>query len=272
MQLIYFLLFSLSEISQEEHIIKRGIKREKPDSPGERYEYEPVPKCPSAQTREDRVLAPKANSEPILSSHRSNLDINTTDYNMLLLRQGIESFNRNRNASSKTGSSPIEVLIKIFPTLRRYILELILKGCDNDIVQAIECILATNNQSPSQLQTEVGIPRGQEVPIHYQVTRQQGFPIADTMTTSTTFPNMDFLARSRGLARAQIYGPASRFSSVVTKCTPPLIPTMQFDRMRQNCSSPEARQCLKCGCGTGNGEAVCCSSTETVRHYQPNWI
>lgn len=211
------------------------------------------------------MVAPKANSEPILSSHRTD----GIDYNMLL-RHGIETFNR-RNASPKI-SSPIEVLMKIFPTLRRYILELILRGCDNDIVQAIECILATNNQSPSQLQAEVGIPRGQEVPIHYQVTRPQGLPIADTMTTSTTFPNIDFLARSRGLARAQIYGPASRFSSVMTKCTPPHIPTMQFDRVRQNCTSPESRQCLKCGCGTINGDAVCCSSTETVRRYQPNWI
>lgn len=261
--------------------MKIGIKRENPDDP-DQDEYEPPQKFPSNQSKEDRVLAPKANSEPILSSRRSNLPnglpnglINGIDYNVLLLKHGIDSLNR-RNALA-IPPSPIEVMMKIFPSLRRYILELILKGCDNDIVQAIECILATSNQSSSQHRKEPTIPRDQEVlPVHYQVTRQQVIPPMDTMTTVSTLPNMDILSRSRGLARAQIYGPSSRFPSMVTKSTfstPLHIPTLQFDRVRQNCTSPGSKQCVKCSCGPRHGEVVGCKTTDTgVRHYQPSWI
>lgn len=269
----FILFYILSTEKYQDTNKKIGIKREYPEDPDnseqdDLTEGEVTTKRQKIESKEEKI-APKANSEPILSSHTMrNGTANGVDYNMLLLRHGIDSFNR-RNAVHNP-QSPIEVLVKIFPTLRRYILELILKGCDNDIVNAIECILATNHQSP-QHRNETQVSRAQEVPFHYQVPRQQIIPPNDTMATTSTYPNMDIISRPRGLARAHMYGPASRFSSVITKCTfstPPHIPTLPFDRVRKNCTSPENRSCLKCG----NGEAVCCSSAEPVRHYKQSWI
>jgi len=174
-----------------------------------------------------------------IAARGRNINHHGIDYALLL----------RRNAPLKPPPGPIEVLVKIFPTLRRYILELILKGCDNDIVNAIECILATNHQSPSQHQNETPASRAQQVPIHYQVTKQQAMPPTDTMATISTFPNMDIFSRSRGLAHAQIYAPG--YSSVATRCTfssASQIPTLQFNRIRQTSASPETC-CLKCSLG-----------------------
>ena len=42
---------------------------------------------------------------------------------------------------------PIELLSKVFPFHKENVLELVLKGCSGDVVQAIECILAGKNRS-----------------------------------------------------------------------------------------------------------------------------
>ena len=47
----------------------------------------------------------------------------------------------------------LELLSRLYPEQKRGVLELILKGCNNDIVQAIECILPSHERAIQQLST-----------------------------------------------------------------------------------------------------------------------
>lgn len=47
----------------------------------------------------------------------------------------------------------LELLCRLYPEQKRGVLELILKGCNNDIIQAIECILPSHERAIQQLST-----------------------------------------------------------------------------------------------------------------------
>ena len=48
---------------------------------------------------------------------------------------------------------PLELLIRLFPTQRRGVLELILKGCHGELLRAIECILPSHERALASLKT-----------------------------------------------------------------------------------------------------------------------
>lgn len=50
----------------------------------------------------------------------------------------------------------LELLCRLYPEQKRAVLDLILKGCNNDIVQAIECILPSHERAIQQLSTLPG--------------------------------------------------------------------------------------------------------------------
>ena len=65
------------------------------------------------------------------------------DYTVKLLQKSLgESALKRRKPPG-----PVEVLSKVFPSHKETVLELVLKGCSGDIVQAIECILAGKSHS-----------------------------------------------------------------------------------------------------------------------------
>ncbi|CAG5128682.1 unnamed protein product [Candidula unifasciata] len=59
------------------------------------------------------------------------------------------------SASSSSKRSPLNMLCRVFPHMKRGVLQLILQGCNNDMVQAIEQVLNNHNSSSisSDLQT-----------------------------------------------------------------------------------------------------------------------
>ena len=67
-----------------------------------------------------------------------------------------------QGANQTTGRIPLmELLLRLFPSQKRSVLELILKGCHGNVLQAIECILPSHEKA-------VAAQRGLEPPIlHY---------------------------------------------------------------------------------------------------------
>ena len=65
------------------------------------------------------------------------------DYTVKLLQKSLGESALKRRKPPR----PVEVLSKVFPSHKENVLELVLKGCSGDIVQAIECILAGKSHS-----------------------------------------------------------------------------------------------------------------------------
>lgn len=62
-------------------------------------------------------------------------------------RLGVEDTVYQRQQQSRH----LELLCRLYPEQKRGVLELILKGCNNDVVQAIECILPSHERAIQQL-------------------------------------------------------------------------------------------------------------------------
>lgn len=65
------------------------------------------------------------------------------DYTVKLLQKSLGDSALKRRKPPR----PVEVLSKVFPSHKENVLELVLKGCGGDVVQAIECILAGKSHS-----------------------------------------------------------------------------------------------------------------------------
>ena len=92
------------------------------------------------------------------------------DYTVKLLQKSLGESALKRRKPPR----PVEVLSKVFPLHKENVLELVLKGCSGDVVQAIECILAGKSHSfdfPSASRTSPTRP-----PVHL----------------SSSFPSMPF--------------------------------------------------------------------------------
>lgn len=90
------------------------------------------------------------------------------DYTIKLLQKSLgESAIKRRNPPR-----PVEVLSKVFPSHKENVLELVLKGCSGDIVQAIECILDSKNNS-----------------VDFPASLSQGLP---TIPIGSSYPNIQF--------------------------------------------------------------------------------
>ena len=67
----------------------------------------------------------------------------------------------------RTTTTPMELLSRLFPTQKRSVLQLIYKGCNNDLVKTIECVLPSHEKAMTSLKCQafpMGMPRYQQFP------------------------------------------------------------------------------------------------------------
>lgn len=97
----------------------------------------------SCRPQADHVIRENDNSSFQLPWSSTFRDQDDFDYTVKLLQKslGESAFKRRKPPH------PVEVLSKIFPSHKENVLELVLKGCSGDLVQAIECILAGKSHS-----------------------------------------------------------------------------------------------------------------------------
>ena len=64
--------------------------------------------------------------------------------------------------AGKTRCPPIELLCRLFPTQKKSVLQLIYKGCNNDLVKTIECVLPSHEKAMASFKHQsvtMGVPR-----------------------------------------------------------------------------------------------------------------
>lgn len=111
-----------------------GVSR----SPSPRYHVHD-----SCLPRADHVI--KESERPLYQLPWSSTfrDQDDFDYTVKLLQKSLGESALKRRKPPR----PVEVLSKVFPSHKENVLELVLKGCSGDVVQAIECILAGKSHS-----------------------------------------------------------------------------------------------------------------------------
>jgi hypothetical protein len=66
------------------------------------------------------------------------------------------------DSKGKPKCPPIELLCRLFPTQKRSVLQLIHKGCNNDLIKTIECVLPSHEKAMASLKYQsmtMGVPR-----------------------------------------------------------------------------------------------------------------
>ena len=77
------------------------------------------------------------------------------------------------SADAQANRSPVELLARVFPQMKRSVLQLILQGCNNDVVQSIEQVLNNHGQTPSGMVTSPSLA--------FQMGGRPMLPIASVM-------------------------------------------------------------------------------------------
>lgn len=136
------------------------------DTPLKRESNEDVEVEKSAVKRR-KTLTPDENQRP------TNMSIITTSQVADNERPDIaerlpteyDSINVDSSADDSTGKTkcpPIELLCRLFPTQKRSVLQLIYKGCNNDLIKTIECVLPSHEKAMASLKYQsltMGVPR-----------------------------------------------------------------------------------------------------------------
>lgn len=174
-------------------ISSEGSRSSSPTYPEDnRGIHEPAPFSPSALSK------PPPPSDDLASPY---------DRNGRLSEYWMNGFSHN---GQKKSHQPIDVLCRLFPHKKRNVLDLILRGCGGDTVQAIEQILTTQTQDEKVASGFVypgTSPAPLTNPLQSSVLKSAFSPIP-SLSAANTLTNMRYAwggAASRNLAMAMPY-------------------------------------------------------------------
>lgn len=165
-------------------------------------------RSPSPTPGIDRRLHENPSLSPTAKSQSSSDDIATFyDRNGKLSENWFHSFAHN---APRKNQQPIDVLCRIFPHKKRSVLDLILRSCGGDTVQAIEQVLATQAQEEKSTNGLV-YPGTSPGPLtnHLQSSvLKSAFSPIPSLSAANTLNSMRYTwggAASRGLAMTMPY-------------------------------------------------------------------
>lgn len=118
----------------------------------------------SGKTRAHEQFPPSVESENDIpdSSDRS-----PTEYETINLFSTVGHAPCEDGGRSRTKSTPMELLCRLFPTQKRSVIQLIYKGCNNDLIKTIECVLPSHEKAMASLKCQaaaMSAPRCQQFP------------------------------------------------------------------------------------------------------------
>ncbi|XP_031566601.1 doublesex- and mab-3-related transcription factor A2-like [Actinia tenebrosa] len=211
----------------------RQIKRERTSSENSSLDFQSDNEPQAKRRREQKPTGdvPTCHTASLVCPNQGTYFSNTCqppfrdkedfDYTVNFLRRSFGVL-----AEPEKSPQPMEILVKIFPSFRRYVLELVLMGCDNNVVKAIECILAhsppplassnhsdqqTSGPSPLQASTPDSpvheVTTNKEGPLHGNLHPRQKSSLM-YMEISPRPSNLQMPPPPR-LARTQLYNPVT---------------------------------------------------------------
>ena len=123
----------------------------------------------------DEVRVPSNTTNSLgASEQRSSIDIDsdqpTFSERSATGYEAINLFSTSRHSpyedgSRRTKSNPMELLCRLFPTQKRSVIQLIYKGCNNDFIKTIECVLPSHEKAMASLKYQsaaMTVPRCQQ--------------------------------------------------------------------------------------------------------------
>lgn len=89
-----------------------------------------------------------------------------TDYETVNLLATVAGHAHYEDSHRRTKLTPMELLCRLFPTQKRGVIQLIYKGCNNDLIKTIECVLPSHEKAMADLKFQttaaMNVPRCQQ--------------------------------------------------------------------------------------------------------------
>ena len=153
------------------------------------------------QERSCQSVSPTA-SETGLSSSSSNSS--HKQHSPMTLSVGLSGLTPTEHCNSR--GAPVDTLCRIFPHMKRSVLQLIIQGCNGDVVQAIEQVL--NNRSESGPRTTETAPLQAHRP--FNLSTAPGLVSTNTVGLKSAFSPIGNMASPAAASAIRYYNPSAR--------------------------------------------------------------
>ena len=123
----------------------------------------------AATVKRRRTLTPDENQRPVTTTSQRPDDEYPeiterlpTGYDSMNLFNSSPGCVAGEESAPRIKCPPIELLCRLFPTQKKSVLQLIYKGCNNDLIKTIECVLPSHEKAVASFKYQpmsIGVPR-----------------------------------------------------------------------------------------------------------------